>query len=779
MLVMLGLKDFLHLPRVDALVQELVAGPPGLIVVAGFDARPLSGGGQAASDAVGSDQAGFLPSGRGTIFGILARELLAANPSAHAVVVADDPESIRLPSAMKRHVRPTSRTLLPRREQILRAVAVGADTLLIDQLDADTVPAALEAARRGVHVLAQLDSIFVGAGVARHLLDLGATPQSLRGLTWVVTVQRLPTLCPHCRQPAQLDAGREAELRARYPDLPPGRAIFRTVGCEHCSGNGRLGDVAAFDFFRVDGDGADPFTRPSLLSLQEYVLHLVLLGRLPIEDVANFEADQLRRTYQLLSASERALSEANQELARKLAELEAANRVLAQRTESLISLQEIAETLISSNELDELARRIARHVCDVCRAERSILYLLRPDTQAEVLAVHGWDAQYLGLRLDALRVFGGDGRQSKGGSPAASGGSPGGAPAAATPFEGWPPGIPYRSPDVEGAELRSGLRIPLIAQNEVVGVMIVHSTRKARFAAGEVALAQALANQAALAIQRAGLLESLRDKIVRLEEAQAQIVQKERLERELELARDVQQSLLPRVFPEVPGYRFAARNETARQVGGDFYDVFRLDDSHFGLVIADVSDKGMPAALFMALTRSLLLAEARRELSPRAVLVRVHRLLRELGDPNMFVTIFYAVVDTATCTLTYVRAGHERPLLLHAGEVQSLEGQGLFLGLLDIGDLPVSEEQLQLAGGDQLVLYTDGLADTLSPDGQAFGLDRLVALFAAHAELGPDELCSATFDELAAYAGESEHFDDMTLLVMQVAGDDRRTDQAS
>ncbi len=755
---MLALKDFYHLPQVDSLVAQIVRGRAGLVVVAGLDPRPGAGYG----DGVGET---FLPSGRSTIFGILAREMLEAHPAAPASLVSTQRDAIRLPRALKARVRlPPLKNVPPLSVQLAESIDRGSEIILLDGLDLETVEPALTAGRAGARVVAQLDSVFRGSAVARHLLDLGAGIDSLAGLAWAVTVLRLPTLCPHCREGATLDPAREVELRRLYPDWPPGGTVFRAAGCVHCGGSGRRGDVAAFDFFQVDAPPPALFEQPSTLSLEEYVLRLALAGQVPIDDLPRLEAGQLHRTYRLLSASERALHETNRQLARKLAELQAANRVLEQRTESLVSLQEIAETLISSTQLHDLAQRITRHVVDVCRADRSILYVMRPDATAEVLAVNGWDPAFVGARLDALEVFGPAGQ----GRPPSEAPSAARATAAAAAFDGWPPGIPYRHPDLEGAVLRAGLRIPLISQNEIVGLMIVHSTRRPRFMPGEVALLQTFANQAAVAMQRAGLIDSLRDKIARLEAAQAQIVQKERLERELELARQVQQSLLPSVFPVLPGFRFAARNATARQVGGDFYDLFRVDEGHFGVVIADVSDKGMPAALYMTLTRSLLLAEARRELSPRAVLAGVHRLLLELGDPNMFVTVFYGVVDRTACTLTYARAGHERPILLRDGASTQLTGKGLFLGLLDLGELPLSEECLQLAAGDRLVFYTDGLADTLGADGSPFGLEHLEAFLRRQAGSDPAELCTATFDELAAYRGATDQYDDMAMLVLQV-----------
>jgi sigma-B regulation protein RsbU (phosphoserine phosphatase) len=235
----------------------------------------------------------------------------------------------------------------------------------------------------------------------------------------------------------------------------------------------------------------------------------------------------------------------------------------------------------------------------------------------------------------------------------------------------------------------------------------------------------------------------------------------------------VQQSLLPRTFPRVPGYAFAAHNEPARQVGGDFYDLFRLDDDHFGLAIADVSDKGLPAAVYMALTRSLLLAEARRDRSPRAVLSNVNRLLLELGEPgpgghSAFVSVFYGVVEASTRRLVYARAGHDRPLLLREGIVLPLGGKGAVLGILGQDDLRLSEEQIALAPGDRLVLYTDGLTDVLAPDDQLYSLERLQALLQSCGAAPAEDLCRATFAGLTVYRGAAEQHDDMTMLVIQV-----------
>jgi sigma-B regulation protein RsbU (phosphoserine phosphatase) len=749
---MLKLGDFFHLPQLEGIFERLVSGEPGLVVVAGLDARPTS-----AATADG----GFLPSGRSAIFGILVREILEANPALRAVVVAEDRAAVRVPRQLRRRVR-LSRVGSPAAyaDQISDALRYRPDVLVIGRLCAETAPAALKAARDGVRVLAQLDTVFKGAGVVRQLCDLDVPRESLDGLTWVLTVQRLATLCSHCKRAVEPDPALLAELSRRCPHLDglaAGMAtFFRADGCSQCQGTGRHGSITAFDVFRFDPGATGPslFEQPSLLSLEEYVLHLAALGHLPLDDVLQLEADTLRRTYSLLGTSESALDEANATLGRTLAELEAANRVLEHRTQALFSLQDIGQALIASTSLQDLAARICRRARDLCGADRAILYFWRAsdegDDRAEVLAVGGWDSGLVHRQLDAALVFGA------------------GAGAEPTPFTWLPPGVLPGSRDVEEIDLRAGLRVPLVVQQGHVGLMIVHSTEKDSFAPGEVALLQTFANQAAVAIQRAGLIDELRAKIIQLEAAQAELVQKERMERELELARQVQQSVLPRIFPLMPGYTFGARNEPARQVGGDFYDVVLLDADHFGLVIADVSDKGMPAALYMALTRSLLLAEARRERSPRAVLSNVNRLLLELGEPNMFVSVFYGVVEGTTRRLTYTRAGHDRPLLLREGAAHPLVGTGAVLGFLEQDELHLSEEQVTLMPGDRLVLYTDGLTDVVGPDDQLLGIGRLQPLLLSHVGSSPDEMCAATFADLLAHQGTAEQFDDMTMLVVGV-----------
>jgi serine phosphatase RsbU (regulator of sigma subunit)/GAF domain-containing protein len=785
---MLSLDHVYHLPELEPLIERLVQESRGLVVVAGLDPRGLGRGFGDSSQARGAEE-GFLPSGRTAIFRILMYELLAQHPGP-AVVVARDRDAFRVPRRFGRRVELIQ---VPPDGTYAHSISIAARRapvlLAIDRLDEQTVPAAFEAAQSGLRVLSQLDTVLTGADAARQLCDLGAPPNQLASLAWIISVQRMMTLCQYCKRQVLPDPEMLEALSRRYPTLDVGSVlagdvsqagavregyragtVYEAQGCAHCQRSGHLGHVACFDVFYADCDPPRLFERPSLLSLERYVLGLASRGYLSLEDALYFEREQLRRTYHLFASSERALADASAALQRKGFELEAANRVLQQRTKALISLQDLGQALIGgrsmgtasgtaiASQLDDLARRVCRHTVELCDADRAVLYLIRPGSgtdalSVEILAVNGWNPGLLHHRIDASPLL-----------PAVTGADAAGMEP--QPFHHLPPGVSAQQ--ARGVALYAGLCVPLVAHQERVGWMVVHTTEKRAFSPGAVALLQAYANQAALAIQRARLIEELWHKIDQLEAAQAQLAQKERMERELELARQVQQSLLPKTFPRVPGYIFAARNEPARRVGGDFYDVIRLDDDRFGLAIADVSDKGMPAAVYMALTRSLLLAEARRDRSPRAVLYNVNRLLRELGEPGMFVSVFYGVIEASSRLLTYARAGHDFPLLLRGESVLALGGQGTVLGIVDQEHLQLSEERTVLALGDCLVLYTDGLTDVLAPDGQLYSLDQLKELLRSCATEHAQALCEATFAGLAEYRGPAEQFDDMTMLVAQV-----------
>lgn len=273
-------------------------------------------------------------------------------------------------------------------------------------------------------------------------------------------------------------------------------------------------------------------------------------------------------------------------------------------------------------------------------------------------------------------------------------------------------------------------------------------------------------------------IEELKSKNVALEQAYealkaalAELVEKERLERELELAAAVQRNLLPGDLPQFPDYHFAAYLQPARQVGGDFYDVIALDEDHVGLLIADVADKGFHAALFMAVSRTLFFQESRYSLSPAAVALAVHQgMLGVAKSADSFVTAFYGVLHRPSGRLTYARAGHDRPLLYRPGhDVEKLMGNGRFLGMLP--KLSLDDTVVQLEPGSRLVMYSDGVTDAVNLHGERYGIDRLRRVVQDNGYLSAIELKNQIAADVAQFCQSAPAFDDLTLLVVEAVSE--------
>ena len=251
-----------------------------------------------------------------------------------------------------------------------------------------------------------------------------------------------------------------------------------------------------------------------------------------------------------------------------------------------------------------------------------------------------------------------------------------------------------------------------------------------------------------------------------LKEAQEQLIEKERLERELQVAADIQMSILPDVLPAPAGYDFGGRILPARQVGGDFYDVFDLGDNKFGILIGDVADKGVPSAIFMARAHALVIAEADRSTSPGEVLRMVNRHITRLEKSTQFVTVLYGVLDTTTGEFSYARAGHEPPLLLNEnGEVLRLPHQpGMALGLWE--NIALDEHHISLPKGSLLVMFTDGLTDCRNPKGEPFGMERIKNTMSNLKDNSAQGGCNQLFDTLMKYQDGSKQDDDVTLVAV-------------
>lgn len=285
--------------------------------------------------------------------------------------------------------------------------------------------------------------------------------------------------------------------------------------------------------------------------------------------------------------------------------------------------------------------------------------------------------------------------------------------------------------------------------------------------ARQVSLRQRRSDNASIqALQRKNA--ELAQAYAELKDAQVQIIEKEKLQRELQLARQIQFSILPQTLSQPQGWEIGAVLEPARFVGGDLYDVISLGEDNLGLMIGDVSDKGVPAGLFMALARSLLRAESRREADPFEVLQHVNANLLEMNQAGMFVTMLYGLLNLRSGAFHYVRAGHELPLLLEAdGRVlPARRSQGMALGLFP--DPVLDVQTLHIPPGGALLLYTDGAADAINPQGERYGLERFQRSLVEHLHLHPAQLvCERLAALLQAYHQGEPQADDITLLMVR------------
>jgi serine phosphatase RsbU (regulator of sigma subunit)/predicted ester cyclase len=255
-----------------------------------------------------------------------------------------------------------------------------------------------------------------------------------------------------------------------------------------------------------------------------------------------------------------------------------------------------------------------------------------------------------------------------------------------------------------------------------------------------------------------GLLELVEQ---RLEQEERE---RERIEQELRVARDIQRTSLPKEVPTLEGWEISPYYQPAKEVGGDFYDFLELEDGRLGIIVGDATGHGVPAALVMASARSMIRAVAQASDSPADVLRRVNDPLAADIPQNMFVTCFYGILELKSGSFTYANAGHDLPYLHRHGEAEELRATGMPLGLMP--GIGYEAKQTILEAGDSAVLYSDGLVEAHDPKGEMFGFPRLRALVAEHGEEG--SLGDFLLEELHSFVGESwEQEDDITLLTLR------------
>jgi serine phosphatase RsbU (regulator of sigma subunit) len=306
--------------------------------------------------------------------------------------------------------------------------------------------------------------------------------------------------------------------------------------------------------------------------------------------------------------------------------------------------------------------------------------------------------------------------------------------------------------EIEWAEITSQNFEPLIHQQPILSYRLAQelNSRLRRSEADTIRDLQAK-NQA------------LTQAYLELQQAQSELIEKEKLERELEIAHVIQESILPKQIPVQPGWQITAYWQPARAVSGDFYDFFPYPDGRLGVLIADVTGKGVPAALVMAVTCSILRTAAMSETSPGAILEQVNNLLCTYMPANMFVTCLFGLIDPANGTLRFANAGHNLPLKVAGGMVHELRATGMPLGLLP--GMTYEEKEAYLQPGSGLLLYTDGIVEAHNSSREMFGSSRLLACL-AETSFQPD-VVERLLARLAEFTGAGwEQEDDVTFVVL-------------
>jgi phosphoserine phosphatase RsbU/P len=305
------------------------------------------------------------------------------------------------------------------------------------------------------------------------------------------------------------------------------------------------------------------------------------------------------------------------------------------------------------------------------------------------------------------------------------------------------------------------IAVPIRFQKRMIAVMAVANSADGQpFTASDFSLASGIAEQAALAVHNLDLIESQRAK--------------SKMDVDLALASSIQSMLLPKKMPENASVDFGALYLPAQKVGGDLYDVFQIDESRYGVAVADVSGKGVAASLIMAICQSNLRHLARSGISPARVLSDLNAIMREEMRRDMFVTIVYAIVDTAEDTVTLARAGHELPVMLRRladGSFKPvfLESEGMALGMSkeSIFDAVIEEKTFPFGSGEILVLYTDGITEAANRQGAQYSSERLADSIQDLREKSAQELNERLFDRVLLFADGTPQGDDVTMLTIK------------
>jgi sigma-B regulation protein RsbU (phosphoserine phosphatase) len=406
----------------------------------------------------------------------------------------------------------------------------------------------------------------------------------------------------------------------------------------------------------------------------------------------------------------------------------------------LASLYRISQAFNSSLDLGEVLNRVIDEVIAATRAERGFLMLREPDGHLGFRVARGMDQR--AIEAPEFQVSRGLAeRVAEEGRPLLTSNAQ---------TDSWLSG----RTSVRILGLRAVLCVPLQVKGTTVGVIYVDNRLQAGiFSPDDVEMLVGISSSAAIAIDNARLYQIA--------------VEKGRMERELQVAHEVQASLIPHATPQIEGWDFAAVWRPAREVSGDFYDFIPSGGSRLSVVVADVTDKGMPAALFMAHTRSIIRTSASSLESPARSLTSANKVICADCANGMFVTLCLAQLDLVSGEVVYVNAGHNPPLIYHGsdGQLLPLRRTGLPLGIDEAHELAQATDQLQ--SGDFILMYTDGVTDATDADQHRFGLKSLERLVRDNRRADAGGILSALVDALGTFMGPTAPADDITIAVVK------------
>jgi sigma-B regulation protein RsbU (phosphoserine phosphatase) len=406
----------------------------------------------------------------------------------------------------------------------------------------------------------------------------------------------------------------------------------------------------------------------------------------------------------------------------------------------LTLLWKISQLFSSTLDLEKVLNLVIDQVIEALNAERGIVLLFDDEGSLQVRVARGIDRQTLeSPEFDFSRSI--VTRVAQEGQPLLT---------SDAQDESWL----SNHDSVVALGLRSVLCVPLRVKGQLIGVIYVDNRlRSGLFMPADLELLTTIAGSAANAIENARLYLIA--------------VEKGRIERELEMARALQASFIPQELPALPGWDIAACWYPAREVSGDYYDFPQAIPGQLGVVIADVSDKGLGSALFMTLTRTIVRASVEGSSSPATAIAQANRLICADATDGMFVTLCYAAVEPVSGIVTYVNAGHNPPLLFRAEESEAvaLSRTGILLGIDPTASF--QQDSVQLASGDLLLLYTDGITDAQNAAFDMFGEQRLREVITAHRHETAEALLRAIMAAIHDFAGTAPPFDDITAVLLR------------